>query len=82
MRPCAAVNILDGGLSLAGFQVTIIGRFWMSAEAAGLPNPRGILLELMSNLCDEGGLGHLGERLAPWFEPAAASHQSIGVGGK
>jgi len=25
-------NVLDGVLSLAGFQVTLIGRFWVTAE--------------------------------------------------
>jgi hypothetical protein len=26
-------NVLDGVLSLAGFQVNLIGRFWVTAEA-------------------------------------------------
>ena len=32
MRPCAVLNVLGEWLSLAGFQVTIIGRIWVTAE--------------------------------------------------
>ncbi|MGI8989813.1 MAG: hypothetical protein ACR2I2_09545, partial [Bryobacteraceae bacterium] len=30
------VNVLDSGLSLAGFEVTLYGRFWVTAEATEL----------------------------------------------
>src|ERR1039458_7205065 len=30
-----AFNVLDDGLQLAGFQVTLTGRFWVTLEAAG-----------------------------------------------
>jgi hypothetical protein len=33
------VNVLDDGLSLAGFQVIIYGRFWVFTEGAGKPAP-------------------------------------------
>jgi hypothetical protein len=33
--PRAGINVLDGGLSLAGFQVIIDGRFWVFTKGAG-----------------------------------------------
>jgi hypothetical protein len=33
-RPRARVNVLNEGLSLAGFQVIMYGRFWVITEAA------------------------------------------------
>jgi hypothetical protein len=39
-----------------------------------------MLLELMADIVDERGLGHLGERLLPRFEPAGEVEQVKGVG--
>ncbi len=36
-RPRARVNVLGGWLSLAGFQVTIIGRIWVTPEVLAPP---------------------------------------------
>jgi hypothetical protein len=38
-----------------------------------------MLLELMADIVDEGGLAHLGERWAWRFEPAGEVEQIIGV---
>ena len=34
-RPRARVNVLDEGLSLAGFQVIMYGRIWVITEGLG-----------------------------------------------
>jgi hypothetical protein len=43
-RPAAQVNVSTPGAALAGFQVSIIGRFWVSTEGdvrLGLPEAVG-----------------------------------------
>src|SRR5205807_9910401 len=39
----------------------------------------GILLELMTNICDERGLGDLGKRLMLRFEPTGEIEEIVGV---
>ena len=36
--PHAGINVPGPSFSLAGFQVTLIGRFWVTAEAVSQPN--------------------------------------------
>ena len=40
--PRVGINVLDSGLSLAGFQVIINGRFWVITEAQDLLEPARI----------------------------------------
>src|SRR3989442_12291664 len=46
-KPTAQVNVSAPGAALAGFQVSINGRFWVSTEACS-PEPGAVGLELGS----------------------------------
>jgi hypothetical protein len=43
-RPRVGINVLDCGLSLAGFQVIINGRFWVITEAVRAERRRTLSL--------------------------------------
>jgi hypothetical protein len=83
-----------GPLGIAALEMHFAGRNFLSgveAKAAahcteamihGLRCGFGILLELMTNIVDDRGLGHLGESSVLGFEPAREIEKVVGVDAK
>src|SRR6266403_2395803 len=83
-----------GPLGIAALEMHFAGRNFLSgveAKAAahcteamihGLRCGFGILLELMTNIVDDRGLGHLGESSVLRFEPAGEIEKVVGVAAK
>src|SRR3989442_9551361 len=52
-KPTAHVNVSAPGAALAGFQVSINGRFWVSTEANGItPAEQAVTNEIVARLRD------------------------------
>ncbi|MGA2725329.1 MAG: hypothetical protein ABSG79_23330, partial [Bryobacteraceae bacterium] len=48
-RPHVRVNVLGDGLQLAGFQMTLTGRFWVTPEALQYRNSGAKVIETPCN---------------------------------